>query len=145
MLGLTVALLALLAPQAPRLDASASVFVQAREAGQGLLRGRGSECFVVTPAHVIDKVVGTVRVTGERSAQASSSVERSFAGDVAVLRVTTGNTLTCPEWPTVDMTALLTGRDSGTLSMREANGSRTLMPVSFTALDEELILSLIHI
>jgi hypothetical protein len=123
-----------------RLDAASTVFVQARESGQGVLRGRGNECFVVTPAHVVQGATGSVRVTGERSVQASAVLQRAFAGDIAALRVETPGTLSCPDWtPVTGLDALLGGRDAGTLSVREADGSRTLMSVGFTAIDDELI------
>ena len=141
MLSLVTILVSVLSLQAgARLDAASTVFVQARENGQGVLRGRGTECFLVTPAHVVQGATGPLRVTGERSVHTSAQPERAFAGDIAVLRIETPGALTCPDWPPVTgLDALLGGRDVGTLSVREADGSRTLMAVNFTGIDEELI------
>src|SRR5262245_5412931 len=127
---LALLLLALIAPQSATLpDAGATVLVQARENGQGILRARGAECFVVTPSHVVDGAAGAIRIVGERSAQTQAVLLRQFPGDVTVLRVENGTSMPCAEWPAIpDLKAMIRGRDTGTLSFREADGTRTLMP-----------------
>jgi hypothetical protein len=126
--------------QAAKPDAESVVHIQARQTGQGVLRGRGTECFVVTPYHVVEGSTEAVRVSGGRSSQAKAEVVRQLPGDLAILRVDTPGTLPCVDWvPPDDLAGLLRGQNSGTLSMREADGSQTLMPVTFRGLDDEMI------
>ena len=48
-----------------------TVFVEAAENGQGILRGRGKDCFVITPHHVVDGTLNAVTITGNRGARAT--------------------------------------------------------------------------
>ncbi len=133
-------LLMLATAQSARPAGEAGVYIQARQTGQGVLRGRGAECFVVTPYHVVEGATGAVRVVGGRSSQAKAEVLRQLPGDLAILRVDTAGALPCADWaPPEDLSALLRGQSAGTLSMREADGSQTLMPVTFRGIDDEMI------
>ncbi|MEZ5320101.1 MAG: hypothetical protein R2752_22055 [Vicinamibacterales bacterium] len=145
--GLLVAVvLDLLAPTPPGTGAPApqstpqGVFVEAREAGQGVLRARGTECFVITPFHVVETAAGPIRVVADRAAQATAELVRQLPGDLAVLRVQDGASLPCRPWPPADAVAeTMKNATSGTLVMREADGSRTLVPVTFRGIDDEAI------
>jgi hypothetical protein len=128
------------AAQSAKPDSEAGVHIQARQTGQGVLRGRGPEWFVVTPYHVVEGSSDAVRVVGGRSSQAKGEVVRQLPGDLAILRVDAAGTLPCGDWtPPDDLQALLRGQSAGTLSMREADGSQTLMPVTFRGIDDEMI------
>ena len=132
--------LMLVIAQAAKPDGEAGVHVQAGQAGQGMLRGRGTECFVVTPYHVVEGSSEAVRVVGVRSSQARAEVVRQLPGDLAILRVEGVGGLPCAEWtPPEDLPGLLRGQGAGTLSMREADGSQTLLPVTFRGIDDEAI------
>jgi hypothetical protein len=140
MFALPTLLLMLVTAQSAKPDAEAGVHIQARQTGQGVLRGRGAECFVVTPHHVVEGSTEAVRVSGGRSAQAKAEVSRQLPGDLAILRVDAAGSLPCVDWaPPDDLPALLRGQSAGTLSMREADGSQTLMPVTFRGIDDEAI------
>jgi hypothetical protein len=140
MLVLAAMLLMLQAAQSAKADGNAGVYIQARQSGQGALRGRGTECFVITPYHVVEGSAEAVRVTGGRSAQAKAEMLRQLPGDLAILRVDNAGALPCGEWaPLDDLPGLLRGQSTGTLSVREADGSQTLMPVTFRGIDDEMI------
>ena len=120
-----------LAAQSARPDADSGVFVEARQTGQGLLRARGAECFVLTPNHVVEDAPITFKVRGSRASQADVEKARQLPGDMAILRVDKAGALPCAEWSSAeDLSKVLRGRNAGTLSTREASGSQTLMPVS---------------
>ena len=136
---LTMSLM-LAAAQSGKPDGEAGVHIQARQTGQGMLRGRGAECFVVAPYHVVEGSTGAVRVVGGRSSQAKAEVSRQLPGDLAILRVEAAGALPCADWaPPENLSALLRGQSAGTLSMREGDGSQTLMPVTFRGIDDEMI------
>jgi hypothetical protein len=139
MFVLSSILLVLMAAQS-RPDADVGVHIQARQTGQGVLRARGTECFVVTPYHVVDGSTQPARVTGGRLSQGKAELVRQLPGDMAILRVDAGGNLPCPEWAAADdLQTVLRGQSGGTLSVREADGSQTLMPVTFRGLDDEAI------
>jgi hypothetical protein len=140
MLLLSTILIVLATTQSAKTDADAGVHIQARQTGQGVLRGRGTECFVITPYHVVEGSTEAVRVTGVRSSQAKAELLRQLPGDLAILRVDNAGALPCAEWPALDdFPGLLRGQSAGTLSMREADSSQTLVPVTFRGIDDEAI------
>lgn len=62
------------------------VFVEAAENGQGLLRERNGECFVVTPKHVVEGS-DAITIVASGRLEAGARLDATFAEDVAVLRV----------------------------------------------------------
>lgn len=116
------------------------VFVEAGASGQGFLRARGNECFVVTPFHVVERATGTITVIGEQASRRTAELLRQLPGDLAILRVNEPSTMRCEEWaaPT-SLASVLNSQTGGQLSIREADGSRTLVPVTFRAIDAESI------
>jgi len=140
MFELSTMLLMLVTGQSAKPDADAGVHVQARQTGQGVLRARGAECFVVTPYHVVEGTTEAVRLSGGRSSQSKAEVLRQLPGDLAILRVETAGSLPCADWtPPADLAGLLRSQTAGTLSVREADGSQTLMPVTFRGIDDEAV------
>jgi len=73
-----------------------SVHIQGREVGQGIVRQVGTECFIVSPEHVVANSP-TYAIRGEGLARASAELATTFADDLAALRVLPGN-LTCAPW-----------------------------------------------
>jgi hypothetical protein len=80
----------------PPVALAQSVYIQAREAGQGLSRRVGNECFVLAPEHVIaGATIVSLSVGGIRGILAE--VVTTFADDLAALRITSGR-LNCKPW-----------------------------------------------
>ncbi|MEZ5320100.1 MAG: pentapeptide repeat-containing protein [Vicinamibacterales bacterium] len=139
-LALILAGLGVLAAATPAEAQTQVVLVQARENGQGILRARGRECFVITPQHVVGETAAAVGIVAERQARATSQLVRLLPGDLAILRVDDATGLSCDEWlPLDNFAGMLRTQTSGTLIMREADGSRTLLPVVFASTDDESI------
>lgn len=117
-----------------------TVFVEAGEVGQGMLRGRGKECFVITPNHVVDATLKTISITGDRGTRATASVVRSVQGDIAILRVTDGASLSCPPWSfDGNVASRLRGVAAGHIEIRDAVGAKTLLPVTLSSVDADRI------
>src|SRR5688572_4885625 len=116
------------------------VFIQAAESGQGVLRARGSDCFVLTPLHVIGTTLGTIRVVGDQATEGKAELLREFPGDLALLRLIDRGSLRCDEWPPLSgFGAMLQTQTGGHLTTREPDGSRTLMQVGFRGMDAQRV------
>ena len=116
------------------------VFVQAKETGQGIMRARGDDCFVLTPLHVIGETLGPVRVVGERATEGKAELMREFPGDLALLRLVERGTLRCdPFVPPTNFSGMLQSQTGGYITTREPDGSRTLMPVAFRSIDADRV------
>lgn len=70
------------------------MFVEATENGQGLLRERNGECFVVTPKHVVEGS-GDVTVVAAGRLEAAGRLDTTFTEDVAILRVVDRGRFAC--------------------------------------------------
>lgn len=115
------------------------VWVEGAEQGQGVLRARGNECFVITPHHVVKDAIEIV-VVGPQATRSAAELVRSFPQDLAILRVKDARSLVCEEWAPLDnFDAMLKTQAGGFLVATEQNGSRTRVPVTFTAHDEERV------
>jgi hypothetical protein len=68
-----------------------------QEHGAGISVGKGAECFVVTPLHVVE-FARTIIVTDSKGRSAKAIRYQAPDGvDAALLKVETGHTLECPE------------------------------------------------
>ena len=121
-------------------DLPPNVYVDGGDTGQGVLRARGSECFLITPHHVVAKTLGSVKITGERTVHGAAELLRVVPGDIAILRVMERGTLPCPEWNgAADVSALLRKASGGHLSVKEADGTSTIVPVTFRTVDTDTV------
>ena len=114
--------------------------MRALESGQGTLRGRGAECFLITPEHVTagaDRVhaIGFGRVNG------SAVVETVFPPDIAVARLEPGSNLVCPgDWDKAPgLKDALVNLPTGTLLSVNEDGSRKQRGVKVAEFDERYI------
>ena len=90
------ALLSLASPE----DANGQVvFIEVgNEGGQGILRARGDECFLIAPLHVVENVMGSVTIKASVEAHAKAEVVVKGPGDVAILRFVGGARMSCDKW-----------------------------------------------
>ncbi len=65
------------------------------EFGQGYFRKRGSECFFVTPAHVVEDA-GEIFLTTESRKEIGADLFTIFPGDIAVLKANLKVGESCP-------------------------------------------------
>ncbi len=70
---------------------------RSQEYGAGISVGKGSECFVVTPLHVVE-IARTIMVTDRNGHSANAVMYQAPDGvDAALLKVESGHSLDCPE------------------------------------------------
>jgi hypothetical protein len=137
LLRLVSAVLASLVP-ANTLEAQElrDVFVLAGEQGRGFLRLRGTECFLVTAAHVIkDASQADMVGADERPARASGTL-RLFDDDIGILPIRDHTNIGCTAWPTVQSLDTQLARASAFLNLRERDGSLARLPISVVSVDE---------
>src|SRR6266478_2613851 len=117
-----------------------TVFLQAGErTGVGITRARGSECFVITADHVLGNFQ-TVSIVGYRGLRATGTKERSYAEDIAVLRVSGQSPEICggQQWHSADMPSL---RQSMHWQIEGSNGdgSVRIMDVALGSIDDRFL------
>jgi peptidase E len=101
--------------------------------GGGILRSRGSECFVITPGHVIENMLNEASITGTKSVKSKAVLERKFSNDLALLRVTGGGTQNCSEWKSHRLLDEIIEKSfEGILEIKGSNGSNKLIKVLIT-------------
>lgn len=112
------------------------VFVRADDIGQGVLRPRGSECFLVTPRHVVGDATD-VEYVNQGRVHGRARLELEYAPDIAVLRVSEGNPAACgSEWPAVQsLGERLQGTDEAVVESRGEDGSVQRRQVQVTGID----------
>ena len=117
------------------------VYVNAGDIGQGVLRARLTECFVITPNHVVAKALDAIEIAGAAGMKRTAKLQTLFEPDFAILRVENPEGLECEAWlPPTNYDAMLKTQSAGYLSIREAEGSRTRMQVTFRSITENEIL-----
>ncbi len=135
-LALAVALLSL----APSVT-TAQVFLKAgAQVGQGVLRSRGDDCFILAPAHVVEGA-DSIQVVAELRRLGRASVETVYPGDLALLRVDRASGLPCSEqWDAAPrlMDRLNTVVD-GSLESRNEDGSLQRRFVKIVSHDPQFI------
>lgn len=123
--------------------ATNDVFVKVKAGGGcGFTISRGSECFVLTAAHVVeDAKPGQIEIIGRLTRRAPARVERKYSGDLAILRVK-GETGICGEdqWPHLkDLDATLDQFTEGILRSRTEDGGRQQISVYLTHWNDRFV------
>lgn len=118
---------------------ASSVFIKVddNEIGQGILRPRGTECLVITPAHVVENGF-KIEVTTAEQLHAQAEVLELFPGDLSVLRIKGDNGISCKpiSWPGHNaLTNLLATEKQGELHTMLPDGSMRKSPVELVGYD----------
>jgi len=112
--------------------------VDDNEVGQGILRQRGSECLVVTPAHVVENALKIDLTTADKS-KYSAELLGLFPGDLGVLRLNGDHASVCrnASWSdAIPLDALLEREKEGELRTMLADGSIRIVPVDIVVYDK---------
>jgi hypothetical protein len=112
--------------------------VDNNQVGQGILRQRGSECLLITPAHVVENAL-TVDVTVADKTQYPAEVLQLFPGDISVLRIKGSESSLCSHasWSeNGNISALLQAENKGELRTMLADGSIRRIPVDIIGYDQ---------
>lgn len=114
------------------------VFVSGDQEGQGFLRKRDSECYLVTLQHVLGQA-REARLTGDRAKRYKALLERKYEPDLAILRVP--NLSDCPNrFPDGGaLDHLLQSGNQARLISRNRSGILRQIAVEIIAFDELFI------
>jgi uncharacterized protein YjbI with pentapeptide repeats len=121
----------------------AQVFVRTQEDGQGLLRARNQECFVITPLHAVRQAQDADRIllVAQGRVERYARFEADYGNDVAVLRVEADRPLACPsEWnPGERLSELLRNALEGVIESMREDGSPQRHFVRITGYDDRSV------
>ncbi|WP_080055655.1 formylglycine-generating enzyme family protein [Spirosoma aerolatum] len=117
-----------------------AVYINAREKGTGILKSRTSECFVITPAHVVKAENRPFMILGARNTLSRGEKVREYESDLAITRIIDGGTLNCEDW-NVDPNyeEILAKTNEGFLETAQTNGGVKSMQVFISEKDETTI------
>jgi hypothetical protein len=119
-------------------SSDAYIKVDDNELGQGILRQRGFECLLITPAHVVENAF-KVDVTVADKTKYSAEILELFPGDISVLRISSDESSMCrhASWSyTTHLNALLEKEKQGELRTMLADGSIRRTPVDIVGYDQ---------
>ncbi len=112
--------------------------VDDNEFGQGILRPRGTECLIITPAHVVENGFAIEATTAEQI-HAPAEILELFPGDIGVLRLKSDSPISCrrSSWPNHSTLNNLLGTEKeGELHTMLADGSMRKTPVEIVGFDK---------
>ncbi|MDR3630670.1 MAG: hypothetical protein P4L42_10060 [Desulfocapsaceae bacterium] len=119
-------------------SSDAYIKVDDNELGQGILRQRGIECLLITPAHVVENAL-KVDVTVADKTKYPAEIMELFPGDISVLRIKGDESSPCSHasWSnTSNLNALLEKENQGELRTMLADGSIRITPVDIVGYDK---------
>lgn len=108
------------------------------EVGQGIMRQHGSECLIVTPAHVVEKALD-IEITTTNRSKYSAEILELFPGDISILRLKSDDPALCrhASWfNTTHLNGLLEVEKEGELRTMLADGSIRVTPVDVIGYDK---------
>ena len=109
--------------------------------GRGILKTRGSETYVITPLHVVQRrdgsdYFGPITIYGERNERARADLLNSYPGDLAVLRFSGEENLVYKNWKFAEnYSSILEIVDKGFIELREPTGEVIKVPVAIMGND----------
>lgn len=123
-IALRLVVLSIALPGNAATSEASPVFVQAAEQGQGLLRERNGECFVVTPEHVVRDST-EITVTAQGRIDAAARLDTTLGEDVAILRITDKGRFGCgmPWDEAVGLDPVIAGSTDGMLVTTSGAGA----------------------
>lgn len=114
----------------------AYVFAE-EEFGQGFFRHRGSECFFITPAHVVEEAVDIELTTALRK-NINAQLLNRYPADIAILKAELAQGEKCPQssWGNGEkLSSLLTVYKEGIIKTKLNDGSTLQIKVSIESYD----------
>ncbi|SDM97933.1 hypothetical protein [Siphonobacter aquaeclarae] len=116
------------------------VHIRARETGQGILKSRNGECFVIAPLHVVEKESKPVEIRGRQNTLSKALFIGTYQLDLGLLRITEGEKQNCENWDIAsDFDKSLNETYEGILETIQENGSSKAIKVFLNEKDETYI------
>jgi len=123
-----------------QIQAQESVYLETVEHGRGLLKSRSGECFVITPAHVVNESMSKISIIGNKNVLSGGNLVQELSSDLAIVRIIDGGTQNCTTWfVPKNYSDILNSTVDAYLELRENNGGSKLLQVFITEKDEETI------
>ena len=121
--------------------AQEAVYVEAEQEGQGVLRARGADCIVITPAHVYGENARGAYVTDSRGVRVSARSTKTYeSADLALLRIEESGSVACEQWLPIDnLGSILENAQNGHLKVRGPGGTTRFIPVQLGQRDRVYI------
>jgi len=117
-----------------------TVYIQTNQFGRGYLKMRGSDCFVVTPEHLLKNYYGPINVYGEGSQRSRAELLKSYAGDLAILRFSEEHNQNCKKWQLdPNYSSVIENIFEGYIELRDKDGSSSKFAVNITGVDVQYI------
>ncbi|MFD1293979.1 hypothetical protein ACFQ5N_09040 [Lutibacter holmesii] len=117
-----------------------TVYVQTNQFGRGFLKMRGSECFVVTPNHLLKNYNGPISIYGEGRQRARADLFKTYVGDLALLEFSEEHNQNCTKWQlNKNYNTIVNNIHKGYLELRNKDGSATKVSVKITDIDVQYI------
>lgn len=135
-----ILLTALLVFLGNQIMAQNTVFISSKEIGRGILRERDGEVFVITPKHVVEESISSIKIIGERNVISSATLVQTYSADLAIARIDGGGKQKYTDWNVgKDFESILNRNSSGFIEYREQDGSTKKTEVNITEVSNESI------
>jgi len=118
-----------------------TVYVKTNQFGRGILKTRGSECFVITPEHVIKNYYGPITVIGNGSVSSRAQLKKAYLGDLAVLEFSGEYNQNCTKWQLdKNYSTIIDNISEGYIELREEDGSSSKFSVNIVGIDVQYLI-----
>lgn len=113
-----------------------SVFLKAREKGNGILVERAGECFIICPFHVVDSFSGNILISDANRVVSQGVFVEAAEPDLAILRLVSGGSQQCNtiDVPT-NFNSIINSISDGFIEYRDELGIANMMHVNIIAKD----------
>lgn len=122
-----------------QLFAQESVYLESDENGNGFLKSRDEQCFIITPKHVVENSDG-IKVINRNQKKSNATAIQLFEQDLAVLEPEEGTSLRCTGWsvePNLD--GIVEASAQGVIEHKQVTGTVKLIPVNIIGITSEYI------
>ena len=117
-----------------------TVFVKAAENGNGFIRERVGECYIITPNHVVLENLGGIKIVAKNRLELKGELLESFEPDLAILKLEKSANFNCKPWQkNENLNEVLEDASMGFLEYRDEFGASNLLHVNITSKDQESI------
>ena len=116
------------------------VFIESTENGNGILQQRFEECFIITPHHVIEKSMGSLKGMDQNGYEITAEHTKSFPIDLALLKVLNNEGIDCTKWKaSKNINNILQNSNSGFIEFRDEVGKKSLIHVNIIEINQNFI------
>lgn len=117
-----------------------TVFVKAKENGNGLIKERAENCFLITPSHVVLETLGDIKIISKNRIEHQGKLVESFEPDLAIIKLESSSDFDCKPWPRIEnINETLENISTGFLEYLDELGTTHLLHVNITSIDQESI------